>query len=207
MLPSAPASPLAPFPHFVATTTTRSSTDLSGQHIRDLGLDVGTAASSRRRSVSADRASHPSIESDEEMASSNSGSAGSSGVSYGKPQVPRYDGKDDVQLFIDKLEVYYQFSGVADADKKAEILTLQCYGEAGQHVLAARRDNPHVTYNELKQSLVTRYGEQTHNWQTKLVSVHQSPSQSVSSYASRFRNHLLHAAHRHCHCRHLTPVH
>ena len=79
----------------------------------------------------------------------------------------------------------------ADDAQKADVLVLQCGGEAGQHILSVKKANIHATYDSLKQSLLTRYGGQTHTWQNKLMTLRQSLGQPVASYAGQFRNHLL----------------
>ena len=60
-------------------------------------------------------------------------------MSYGKPHMPMFDGSDDGHSFLDKLEIYFNYSGVMDKDKRANVLMLQCVGEAGQHIVAVHK--------------------------------------------------------------------
>ena len=125
--------------------------------------------------------------------SNNNGVGMHGNSSYGRPRMPVYDGTEDVHLFLEKLEVYFHFTNTADDAQKADVLVLQCGGEAGQHILSVKKANIHATYDSLKQSLLTRYGGQTHTWQNKLMTLRQSLGQPVASYAGQFRNHLLRA--------------
>ena len=112
-------------------------------------------------------------------------------MSYGKPHMPMFDGRDDVHSFLDKLEIYFNYSGVMDKDKRANVLMLQCVGEAGQHIVAVHKADASSSYDTLKQSLLTRYGGQTHSWQSKLWELHQDEMESVTQFAATFRNHIL----------------
>ena len=196
-----PAATLPPSSGTLVATTTRSTTSLSAVSVHELSLDENVLRRrNRHRSVSVgseDRSSSPdteSIEVDSGMSGINGSGNSGAGVyytSYGKPQVPTYDGRDDVHAFVEKLDVYFEYSGVTDEKKRADILILQCQGEASQHLLAVNRNNINSTYTSLKESLVKRYGGQKHTWQSRLFSLRQGVGESVVSYATKFRSHLL----------------
>ena len=117
----------APSSILVATATRSTATSLSAQRLLDIGLGASEPQVSRRHASSV--GSEESVSASESvevedmsgLIAGGDGGAGGYAMSYGKPHMPMFDGRDDVHSFLDKLEIYFNYSGVMDKDKRANV--------------------------------------------------------------------------------------